>query len=266
MPFEQQEQLLGRALYICQRLDLKAFEQSQRLATNPLMVRAGSQGMAALFRYGVVVLFGLNTIEEVSFLNDIKSFATDTFDDYEAEEVNLSLSSTTPEDNNSHYIELDAFNIERLQVVASVLAKSVILAHYESEVTQTFESIEPLAQSLQQGNSHAHGGKQLLAHIGDVLMIQGRMVGRVEVSDKPELLWEEPQYERLHKRMAEEYELIERHRSLERKLDLVSKTAETLLGLLQNQRSHRVEWYIVILIVIEVFLTLYEMWGKHLLA
>jgi len=66
--------------------------------------------------------------------------------------------------------------------------------------------------------------------------------------------------------MAEEYELIERHRSLERKLELISKTAETLLGLLQNQRSHRVEWYIVILIVIEVFLTLYEMWTKHLIG
>jgi len=27
-----------------------------------------------------------------------------------------------------------------------------------------------------------------------------------------------------------------------------------------------VEWYIVILIVIEVFLTLYEMWTKHLIG
>jgi len=265
MLFENQEKLHGRASYICQRLDLKAFEQSQRLASNPLMVQAGSHGIAALFRYGVVVVFGLDTVEEVNFIKSLQSLTKDPFEHYEAEEVSLCRSAAIPK-NNTHFIDLDEFNIERLQVVASVLAKSVTLAHYEAEVTQAFESIEPLAQSLQQGHSHAHGSQQLLAHIGDVLMIQGRMIGSVEVSDKPELLWEEPQYERLHKRMAEEYELIDRHHSLERKLDLVSKTAETLLGLLQNQRSHRVEWYIVILIVIEVFLTLYEMWGKHLIG
>jgi uncharacterized Rmd1/YagE family protein len=31
------------------------------------------------------------------------------------------------------------------------------------------------------------------------------------------------------------------------------------LGLLQARRSHRVEWYIVILIVFEIMLTLYQL-------
>ena len=265
MLFDNKEQLLGRAMYVGQRLDLKAFEQSQRLATNPLVVKAGTQGVAVLFRYGVVVVFGLTPIEEVAFLKGMQNFTKDPFEEYEAEEVQLCLSHALPEKNSAHLIPLDDFNMQRLQVVASVLAKSAILSHYEIEVAQTFERIEPLARSLQQGEGSTHNGQELLAHIGDVLLIQGRMVGRVEVSDKPELLWEEPQYERLHLRMADEYELIERHHSLERKLELISKTAETLLALLHNKRSHRVEWYIVILIVIEVMLTVYEMWGKHLL-
>jgi hypothetical protein len=40
---------------------------------------------------------------------------------------------------------------------------------------------------------------------------------------------------------------------------LIEQTATTALGLLQARRSLRVEWYIVILIVIEIFLTLYQM-------
>jgi len=266
MLFENQDTLLGRAMYLGQRLDLKAFEQSQCLAKNPLMVSAGSHGAAVLFRYGVVVLFGLTPIEEVAFIKDMHRFIKDPFEKYEQEEVQLCLVSTMQEQNKTHYIPLDDFNMQRLQIVACVLSKSAILAYYEIAVAQTFERIEPLAHNLQQGKDSMHNGKELLAHIGDVMLIQGRMVGRVEVSDKPELLWEEPQYERLHMRMADEYELIERHRSLERKLELVSKTAETLLALLHNKRSHRVEWYIVFLIIIEVLLTLYEMWGKALLG
>jgi uncharacterized Rmd1/YagE family protein len=50
--------------------------------------------------------------------------------------------------------------------------------------------------------------------------------------------------------------------ALERKLDLISRTAETLLELMQHKRSLRVEWYIVILIVIEILLTLYEIFAR----
>ena len=83
------------------------------------------------------------------------------------------------------------------------------------------------------------------------------MVGRVEVSEKPELVWEHPELERLYLRLAEEYELRERDRALDRKLDVVTRTVETLLSLLQGRSALRVEWYIVALIIAELILSLY---------
>jgi uncharacterized Rmd1/YagE family protein len=58
-------------------------------------------------------------------------------------------------------------------------------------------------------------------------------------------------------RLREEYELRERYRALEHKLDLISRTAETVLELIHNKRSSRVEWYIVILIMVEIVLYLF---------
>jgi uncharacterized Rmd1/YagE family protein len=86
------------------------------------------------------------------------------------------------------------------------------------------------------------------------------MVGRVEIQDKPELIWDQPELERLYVRLEAEYELRERNSILERKLAIISRTAETTINLLHNRRILRVEWYIVILIVIEVLLYSYEMW------
>ena len=254
-----QQQLSCRALYVGQRLDLKAFEQTHALARSPLTVHAGTHGAAVLFRYGVVVLFGLTSVEEIAFLKHLDSLILQGFDEIESEEIEL-IQTDTAEGVNNINIQLNTFDIERLQLVADVLAKSVVLAHYESALSKTFERIEPLANKLQSGGGYMNQSRELLKHIGDVLLIQGKMVGRVEVSEKPELLWESPQYERLYLRLQDEYELNERHIAIERKLELVSKTAETLLDLLQNKRSLRVEWYIVILIVVEIFLTLYEMW------
>ena len=54
----------------------------------------------------------------------------------------------------------------------------------------------------------------------------------------------------------------ERQLALERKLEVISRTAETVLDLLQARRSLRVEWYIVILIVMELLLSLYQQFLK----
>ena len=255
--FIHRQTLVAHARYVSQRIDLRAMEKSRMLTTAPLIIHAGSNGAAVLFRYGVVVLFGLDPVEEARFLQDMETFLHQPFAEHETEKVEILATRDAIEGVSSGKILLSEFNLPRLQIVADVLAKSVILAHYESTLAYTFDRIEPLATKLQKGGRFLHQGRQLLQHIGDVLLIQGKMVGRVEVSEKPELLWEEPQYERLYLRLSDEYELVERHRALERKLDLVSKTAETLLELLQNRRSLRVEWYIVILIVAEIILMLY---------
>lgn len=123
------------------------------------------------------------------------------------------------------------------------LAKSVVLGQYERIIAQAFDRIEPLALALERGEFWRKG--------------------RVEVAEKPELLWERSDLERLHVRLADEYELRERHLALERKLDLISRTAETLLEPTQNQHTLRVECYIVILIVQEILLSLYDLFFRH---
>jgi len=199
MELLQQQQFIGRAFFIGQRLDLRAFEKASRLMVSPLMVSAGAHGVAVLFRYGVVVLFGLSAVEEAAFLNDMKAFVVQPFDKVESEEVDLVRAGEDGVDGS--HIQLSEFDLPRLQVVADVLAKSVVLGHYETALAQTFDRIEPLATKLQTGARFMHQSRELLRHIGDVLLIQSKMVGRVEVSEKPELLWEQPQYERLFIRL-----------------------------------------------------------------
>lgn len=249
----------ARALFVGERIDLRALETARRLALSPLVVSAGTQGCAVLFRYGVVVLFDLDAVEEASFLAHLRPLVNEPLDRPETEEIGLTANSQREERVEGGMVSLHEFGVERLQIVADILAKSVVLAYYEASIANVFDRIEPLAASLQREGRGGYQGKELLRHIGGTLLIQHKMVGRVEVSEKPEILWDRPDLERLYLRLEDEYELRERHLALERKLELVSRTVETLLDLLQHKRSLRVEWYIVILIVVEILLTLYAM-------
>jgi uncharacterized Rmd1/YagE family protein len=143
--------------------------------------------------------------------------------------------------------------------VADILGKSVALSQFEGRIAEVFERIEPLAAHLRSTGRIGSQGRELVRQIGDVLLMQHQMVGRVEVIDKPEFLWERPDLDRLYARLRDEYELPDRHRALDKKLALVDHTAQTVLDLLQTQRSLRVEWYIVALIVVEIVILLYDL-------
>jgi len=124
-----------------------------------------------------------------------------------------------------------------------------------------FDRIGLLAVALQRGGRGGSQANELLREIGDVLLTEHKMVGHVEVLEKPDVLWEHAELERSYARLRNEYELRERERALNRKLELVSRTVATLLELIQNKRSLRVEWYIVLLILLEISLTLYDMFS-----
>ncbi len=249
----------ARALLIGARLDLRALEAAERLASAPLTIAAGKRGRAVLFRYGAVVLFDLDPAEEAAFLDHLRPFLSEPLPQPEVESLRIRIDPQAPEGMDKDVLVLHELNVERMQVVADVLAKSCVLGLYEKRVASSFDRIEPLAEGLRRRGRGARRARDLLSHIGDTLLTQHRMVGRAEIIEKPELLWERPELEALFLRLEDEFELKERAHALERKLELIAHTAETLLDLLQAQRSLRVEWYITILIVIEIGFTIYDL-------
>lgn len=256
--FENMPRVRVNAVYLGERIDIKPLDASERIAVSPLLIRAGRTGCAAVFRYGVAVLFGLDPIEEVSFLSNLAHLVREPIPQRVHEEAVLVFG--TEADRVQHEaIALRSVSAERLQIVASVLAKSVALESYETGMARGFDRVEPLAESLKRHGNIPRRARELLRDIGEGLLTEHRMVSRIEVHEKPELLWEHPELEPLYQRLEQEYELRERRAVLERKQELLSRTIETVLDLLNQRRSLRVEWYIVILIVIEIGLTLYEM-------
>jgi uncharacterized Rmd1/YagE family protein len=247
------------ALLLGERLDTRALERD-RLGVAPLTVDIPGGGVAVLFRYGAVVTFGGPSGALDDLVASLTPLVTAPLPVPERDDARLLVRPEADlQIDLAGNILLREKTTERLQVIADILAKSLVLSHYETRIADIFDGIEPLAAMLREKGRAGARSKELLRHIGDVLLMQQKMVGRVETGEKPELLWDHPELERLYVRLAEEYELRDRDRALDRKLDVISRTVETLLGLVQTRSSLRVEWYIVLLIVAELLLTTYPL-------
>ena len=253
----------ARAVLIADRIDLRVWKVEERLASSPLAVTVPGGGLAVLFRYGVVVFFDTTEREELDFFAKIGPSLTGALPEPESEDIRIHIDFRAREGMQGDTVYLANDEIERLQVIADVLSKSVMLARYETGIAGSFEWIEPLASELQATGRISALTRDLSKHIGAMLLSGQLMVGSAEVGEKPELLWTRPDLEGLFLRLEDEFEIKERHALLERKRNLISGTAQTLLQLQQSRHSLRLELYIVILIIVEILLTLYEMFLRH---
>ena len=257
------QQLTAHALLIGDRINTAGFE-GQVLSSAPLAVRVGSNGIAVLFRYGVVVFIGLSVAEEAEFLERLRarSYGKITPPEEEWAKVQVAKEAEEPIPVGGPILVRE-FSLERLLLVADALAKSVVLGHDEREVANVFDTIEPFARELANFGKTSRNRTDLLKLLGNALLVQHRVSGRVAVGDKPDVLWDRPDLERLYARLEDEYELSERADTLSRKLTVIADTANTLADIIDTKRSLRLELIVVFLIAFEIVITFYEIYARR---
>jgi uncharacterized Rmd1/YagE family protein len=254
-----------RAVMLGERINPSGLEIGALVSSTPAAFRVHG-GLAVIFRYGVVVLIGLLPSEEKVLIDSLKPRVIGELSPNEEETAQAQLCK----DENAEAIQpggpisLTKFSDDRLLLLADALAKSTSLARDERRVAAVFDVIEPLARKLAEQGRTPPRRRGILQLIGNALLVQQRVAGRVAVAEKPDVLWEKPELDRLYARLEDEYELKERLVTLERKLTAVSATANALTDIIDTQRSLRLEIAIVVLIVIEIAIGCFQIFaGIH---
>jgi uncharacterized Rmd1/YagE family protein len=256
------QQLTAHALQIGDRVNTAGFE-GQVLSNTPLALRTGANGTAVVFRYGVVVFIGLTSDEEAEFLERLQPRTFGRITPYEEEWAKIQIAKEAEEPIPvGGPILVREFSLDRLLVISDALAKSVVLGRDEREVANVFDTIEPFARELARFGKTSRNRTDLLKLMGNALLVQHRVSGRVAVGEKPDVLWDRPDLERLYARLEDEYELSERVETLNRKLAVIADTATTLADIIDTQRSLRLEIIIVFLIAFEIVITFYEIYAR----
>jgi uncharacterized Rmd1/YagE family protein len=251
-----------KAILLSDRIDTAGLEHQGVISTAPLTYRFGADGLVTLFRYGVAVIMCMSPQEEAEILRALQPRLVRPIPVVEEETL---LIEVAPDKEDQILpggpMVLRNATPDRLIVIADALSKSVVLARDEREVASVFELVEPLARDLAERGRVTATRRTILQHIGNALLVRQRVSGRVAVAEKPDVVWDRQDLERLYARLQDEYELKERAETLSRKLSVIAETAEMLTDIIDTRRSLRLEIAIVILIAIELAVLGYQ--GLH---
>lgn len=248
---EQNAPILVHAALLGDRLAIDRTGHSGVISTAPFCFRK-AEGYVVVFRYGALVLIGLSPAQEAEIL---AQFATAPSGAIEEERLLIELRPGRDEGFlGSGRLQLHELTPAHVLVLADVLAKSVALARYERDIAAVFDTIEPVATRLAASGRVPSARKALMQLIGEALVAQHRVSGRIAFAEKPEILWEHPELERFYVRLEDEYEITERGTLLNGKVSVVSAAAETFTDMIDTQRSARLEFLIVFLILAELII------------
>ncbi|KAB2637726.1 MAG: RMD1 family protein, partial [Verrucomicrobia bacterium] len=161
-------------------------------------------------------------------------------------------------------IQVQAASADHLLIIADVLAKSVALARNEREIAAVIDAFEPFARTLAAKGQPGSRRGVILRLIGQALLLQHSVTGSVAVREKPDILWDRPDLERLYSRLEDEYELVERADNMDRRLAVIDSTATALINLKDASRSLRLELIIIVLILAELIVGLLTFFASGL--
>lgn len=145
-------------------------------------------------------------------------------------------------------------------IIALVVSQSVGLEKYEQDLETHFEKSQQLLD-LTQSYSLLKRSK-LIEFARNLMAIQHGMVRDLFLLDKPNILWENEDAERLYNQLSFILELKDRFEIVEHKLTNLKEDISMALDLFNHKHSEFLEWIIIGLIGFEIVMGLIDFF-KH---
>jgi uncharacterized Rmd1/YagE family protein len=206
------------------------------------------------FPYGATVFWGISLEKCLSYLEQIKEFEENPLEVIETDEFTFVIGEV-PKIVEDEIILPNRDILTRL-AISHGLAQSVKLGSFENAIRKTFNHTKYIPEDLAKYGSVSLSRREIRRKMGELFIERNSINLHADVLDTPEFFWEYSELEPLYAMTANYLDLKTRVEVLNQRLDVVHELFEMLGNELNHQHSSRLEWTIIVLIVVEVALTL----------
>ena len=209
-------------------------------------------GEVWLFDYGVAVFWAVNEDERSALLNRL-NIVFDAVKNVNHEHFRFTF------DEKELRISRDTINLTdntpltRL-AVSHALAQSIKLNEYETQAQQTIIDHSELPKDLAETGKIAISRKEIAQIRGRLFSTKSDIILHYGLLDTPEFFWEYPEYEATYNAVTRYLEIRQRVDLLSTKLATIHELFEMLADEQKHQHSSFLEWIIIVLIAIEIFM------------
>ncbi|KAG5603515.1 hypothetical protein H5410_025007 [Solanum commersonii] len=233
------------------------------LPTNTLLRFGGNINGCSymvVFQYGSVVLFNVEDDEAEYYLQIVRRFASGLLremkkDDYAVKEKPLLVEDMQ---GGADHIVLKNLDTDSIRIISSVLGQSIALDYFVSQVDGMVEEFAGINREMEKTGTFTMTRKKLFQLVGKANSNIADVILKVGIFERSEIAWRDAKYAQILEYLREEYEVSQRFGNLNFKLKFVEHNIHFLQEVLQNRKSDLLEWCIIVLLVVENAVCIYE--------
>ncbi|NLD46791.1 MAG: RMD1 family protein, partial [Clostridiaceae bacterium] len=139
------------------------------------------------------------------------------------------------------------------ELISTVVAKSVALEKTEEQLGKILVTLETMVDKLEKGKLNI-SNKEIAKTTSKIVRHEYNTIAYIMILDKPDITWSNSDAELLYNQMSDFFELNDRYVILKEKTNILNSIIEGFSSISHSIRGLFVEWVIVILILVEVFL------------
>ncbi|MFZ5943084.1 MAG: RMD1 family protein [Bacillota bacterium] len=213
-----------------------------------------------VFYFGSIVFINFSHHEAMDVLNylnktvkNINSIHPHSFQD------DFKLVIDPRGDSSINYEDMVAneFQDYYLEIISTILAKSVALEKIESEMDKLFDDVEYIVDLLDRGRFNV-SDQRLAKTASKILRYKFNSISYILLLDKPDITWVNEQAGTLYTELSTLFELDERFTVVQQKSETLMDVTQSFTSLTHATRGTRLEWMIIILIAFDIVLSLLE--------
>ena len=214
-----------------------------------------------VFSFGSIVFINSTTEDEKVFFKYLKKIKDDIdINNYEkySDDYELKVIKKAKIELTDRYLVVPEFQVFYPEIVSTVIAKSVALEKTEKHLEGILDKLENMIDKLEKGKLNI-SNKELAKTTSKIVRHEYNTIAYIMILDKPDITWTNSDAESLHEQMSEFFELNDRYIILKEKTDILNSIIKGFSSISYSIRGLFVEWIIVVLILIEIVLMVFDL-------
>lgn len=219
--------------------------------SNELFYKSEEQGFVYIFQYGLIAFYEVSDTEISSVIQQVKPFARNVIEEPFFDSIELVLNHTEEKVAFEHVFLLDS-DVEAIRLVMLHTSQSVALDRFDAITENLLTGTNNHTIYLEQKGKLDIRGNKLKRYIGRTLNVKNLIAENLYIFDSPDMVWDSERLNLLNQHLKQTFDLKDRHRYIHDRIAIVKDNLELFKDIMDHKESSRLEWIIIILILVEV--------------
>ncbi len=219
--------------------------------SDELYLKNGEDKFIYIFQYGMVSFFNHEQDEILEIVKKLTAASKGNIVDQLSEKIQVEVVQGQRKVSFDKVI-LPDFNTEAIRMVMLNTSQSVALNRYADITEKLLEETNEHTTYLEEHGKLDIGGNKLKRFIGKVLNIKNQISENLYIFDAPDVTWENEKLNLLNQELKRTFDLKDRYRNIHERTEIIKENLELFKDIMYHKESSRLEWIIIILILVEV--------------